>query len=183
MLLTLPSILVYKISEVKNKKQEQNKRKVAERQLTHLNHKIDKLLNKLEEQEPELAISREECAICITAKAVMQTFPCGHRVVCRKCFVKTIQITISQRVLPLRCVICRTKIIQLRQASHDQNASTQFDSSRSNRDMKIETHNLDKFSSINTVLKEPGDMPVYLTIPNQLQKLLLISTKRIKFTQ
>ncbi|XP_076319746.1 uncharacterized protein LOC143230316 isoform X2 [Tachypleus tridentatus] len=163
MLLTLPSILVYKISEVKNKKQEQNKRKVAERQLTHLNHKI--------------------CAICITAKAVMQTFPCGHRVVCRKCFVKTIQITISQRVLPLRCVICRTKIIQLRQASHDQNASTQFDSSRSNRDMKIETHNLDKFSSINTVLKEPGDMPVYLTIPNQLQKLLLISTKRIKFTQ
>ncbi|XP_076319747.1 uncharacterized protein LOC143230316 isoform X3 [Tachypleus tridentatus] len=63
MLLTLPSILVYKISEVKNKKQEQNKRKVAERQLTHLNHKIDKLLNKLEEQEPELAISREEVAL------------------------------------------------------------------------------------------------------------------------
>ncbi|XP_074600946.1 uncharacterized protein LOC141854968 isoform X2 [Brevipalpus obovatus] len=45
----------------------------------------------------------------------MQTFPCGHRVVCRKCFVKTIQVAVSQRLLPLRCVVCRTKILRLRQ--------------------------------------------------------------------
>lgn len=45
----------------------------------------------------------------------MQTFPCGHRVVCRKCFVKTIQMVVSQRLLPLRCVICRAKVIRLKQ--------------------------------------------------------------------
>lgn len=51
-----------------------------------------------------------QCVICISAKATMQTFPCGHRVVCRKCFVKTIQMVVSQRMLPLRCVICRAKV-------------------------------------------------------------------------
>ncbi|CAH1108299.1 unnamed protein product [Psylliodes chrysocephalus] len=44
----------------------------------------------------------------------MQTAPCGHQVVCRKCFVKTIQIAVSQRLLPLRCVICRAKILRLK---------------------------------------------------------------------
>lgn len=58
-----------------------------------------------------------QCAICISAKATMQTFPCGHRVVCRKCFVKTIQMAVSQRLLPLRCVICRAKILRLKQTS------------------------------------------------------------------
>ncbi|CAH0400971.1 unnamed protein product [Chilo suppressalis] len=77
----------------------------------------DKLLNKLEENEPELATSpEEECVICVNAKATMQTSPCGHRVVCRRCFVKTIQMAVSQRLLPLRCVICRAKILRLRQA-------------------------------------------------------------------
>lgn len=45
----------------------------------------------------------------------MQTSPCGHQVVCRKCFVKTIQMAVSQRLLPLRCVICRAKILRLKQ--------------------------------------------------------------------
>ncbi|GLH04829.1 Uncharacterized protein GBIM_10456, partial [Gryllus bimaculatus] len=76
----------------------------------------DKLLTKLEENEPELATSQEdECVICVNAKATMQTSPCGHRVVCRKCFVKTIQMAVSQRLLPLRCVICRAKILRLKQ--------------------------------------------------------------------
>ncbi|XP_050512888.1 uncharacterized protein LOC114334013 [Diabrotica virgifera virgifera] len=75
----------------------------------------EKLLNKLEETEPELATCQEEeCVICINAKATMQTAPCGHLVVCRKCFVKTIQIAVSQRLLPLRCVICRAKILRLK---------------------------------------------------------------------
>ncbi|GBN60222.1 hypothetical protein AVEN_184928-1 [Araneus ventricosus] len=78
----------------------------------------DKLLVRLEEHEPEQAQTQdEECAICICAKATMQTFPCGHRVVCRKCFVKTIQMAVSQRLLPLRCVICRAKILRLKQLS------------------------------------------------------------------
>ncbi|XP_071040073.1 uncharacterized protein [Parasteatoda tepidariorum] len=76
----------------------------------------DKLLVRLEEHEPEQAQSQdEECAICISAKATMQTFPCGHKVVCRRCFVKTIQMAVSQRLLPLRCVMCRAKILKLKQ--------------------------------------------------------------------
>ena len=43
----------------------------------------------------------------------MQTFPCGHKVVCRKCLIKTIQVAVSQRCLPLRCVICRNRILRL----------------------------------------------------------------------
>lgn len=48
----------------------------------------------------------------------MQTYPCGHKVVCRRCFVKTIQIALAQRTLPLRCVICRAKILRLRQTQN-----------------------------------------------------------------
>lgn len=48
----------------------------------------------------------------------MQTFPCGHRVVCRKCFVKTIHFAVSQRMLPLQCVVCRSKIIRIKQTNH-----------------------------------------------------------------
>lgn len=71
----------------------------------------DKLLNKLEESEPEPPTSQEdECVICINARATMQTSPCGHRVVCRRCFVKTIQSAVAQRLLPLRCVICRYRV-------------------------------------------------------------------------
>ena len=58
-----------------------------------------------------------QCVICLSAKASMQTQPCGHRVVCRLCFVKTIQATVSQRTLPLRCVVCRTKILKLKQTT------------------------------------------------------------------
>ncbi|KAF8796278.1 uncharacterized protein LOC129980901 [Argiope bruennichi] len=110
--------LVDKIAGLKKQQQEQSRRKVTERELAHLHHKIDKLLVRLEEHEPEQAQTQdEECAICISAKATMQTFPCGHRVVCRKCFVKTIQMAVSQRLLPLRCVICRAKILRLKQLS------------------------------------------------------------------
>ncbi|XP_075211034.1 uncharacterized protein LOC142318336 [Lycorma delicatula] len=117
--LALPGMyLFYKYSQYKRQQQEQNRRKVTERELAHLNHKIDKLLTKLEENEPELATSQEdECVICVNAKATMQTSPCGHRVVCRKCFVKTIQMAVSQRLLPLRCVICRAKILRLKQTA------------------------------------------------------------------
>ncbi|KAK0070370.1 serine/threonine-protein kinase [Biomphalaria pfeifferi] len=54
-----------------------------------------------------------QCVICFSAPAIMQTFPCGHKVVCRRCFVKTIQMAVCQRCLPLRCVVCRDKILRL----------------------------------------------------------------------
>lgn len=56
-----------------------------------------------------------QCVVCLCAKATMQTMPCGHKVVCRKCFVKTIQVAVTQRCLPLRCVVCRTRILKLKQ--------------------------------------------------------------------
>ncbi|XP_048479228.1 nucleolar protein 58 [Plutella xylostella] len=116
--LALPGMyLLYKYNQYRQQQMETARRRVTERELLHLNTKIDKLLNKLEENEPELASSpEEECVICVNAKATMQTSPCGHRVVCRRCFVKTIQMAVSQRLLPLRCVICRAKILRLRQA-------------------------------------------------------------------
>ncbi|KAL1494952.1 hypothetical protein ABEB36_010453 [Hypothenemus hampei] len=114
--LALPGMyLFYKYSQYKRKRKENATRRLAERELQHLNTKIEKLLSKLEESEPEPATCREEeCVICIHAKATMQTSPCEHQVVCRKCFVKTIQIAVSQRLLPLRCVVCRAKILRLK---------------------------------------------------------------------
>ncbi|XP_076679841.1 uncharacterized protein LOC143375028 [Andrena cerasifolii] len=115
--LALPGMyLFYKYSQYRREQRELWRRRVTERELQHLHHKIDKLLTKLEENEPELASSQEdECVICVNARATMQTVPCGHRVVCRRCFVKTIQMAVSQRLLPLRCVICRAKILRLKQ--------------------------------------------------------------------
>ncbi|XP_019770512.2 uncharacterized protein LOC109544644 [Dendroctonus ponderosae] len=114
--LALPGMyLFYKYNQYKRKRKENATRRLAERELQHLNSKIEKLLSKLEESQPELATCREEeCVICINAKATMQTLPCDHQVVCRRCFVKTIQIAVSQRLLPLRCVICRSKILRLK---------------------------------------------------------------------
>ncbi|XP_063703966.1 uncharacterized protein LOC134833544 [Culicoides brevitarsis] len=113
--ITLPgAILAYKYSQFRQRRREQASRKVTERELTALHHKIEKLLSKLDESELEPPTSQEdECVICINARATMQTSPCGHRVVCRRCFVKTIQSAVAQRMLPLRCVICRTRINRL----------------------------------------------------------------------
>lgn len=75
-------------------------------------------MSKLEESEPDPPSSQEdECVICINARATMQTSPCGHRVVCRRCFVKTIQSAVAQRLLPLRCVICRARVNRLTSSS------------------------------------------------------------------
>ncbi|ESO82490.1 hypothetical protein LOTGIDRAFT_169964 [Lottia gigantea] len=85
----------------------------------HGNAYMGKLLAKLDEKDKrdDPNGNDEECVICMGAKATMQTFPCSHKVVCRKCFIKTIQVAVSQRSLPLRCVICRARILKLRQAA------------------------------------------------------------------
>jgi len=72
-----------------------------------------------------------QCVICMSAKATMQTQPCGHRVVCRLCFVKTIQTAVAQRVLPLRCVVCRTKILKLKQSPPPPSSSSTTTPARS----------------------------------------------------
>lgn len=141
--LALPGMyLVYKYNEYKRQRQEQHRRKVTERELDHLNHKIDKLLSKIDERDLETAIKEEEeCVICLGAKATMQTFPCGHRVVCRKCFIKTIQVAVSQRCLPLRCVICRTRILKLRQNPKPHSERREGSSSKHDKtDSKSSSH-------------------------------------------
>ncbi|XP_050063844.1 uncharacterized protein LOC114119501 isoform X2 [Aphis gossypii] len=86
---------------------------------------MDKLLNKLDEKEQDEAKTpEEECVICVNSKATMQTWPCGHRVVCRKCLVRTIQIAVSRRSLPLRCVVCRARVLRLKRSSDPRAAST-----------------------------------------------------------
>lgn len=90
----------------------------TEKELEHLNKRIDKLLAKLDDSDLEhTQAAEEECVVCLSAKATMQTFPCGHKIVCRKCFIKTIQVAVSQRCLPLRCVICRSAILKVRQTT------------------------------------------------------------------
>lgn len=58
-----------------------------------------------------------QCVICVNSKATMETWPCGHRVVCRKCLVRTIQIAVSRRSLPLRCVVCRARVLRLKRSA------------------------------------------------------------------
>ncbi|VVC30743.1 Zinc finger, RING-type,Zinc finger, RING/FYVE/PHD-type [Cinara cedri] len=58
-----------------------------------------------------------QCVICVNSKATMQTWPCGHQVVCRKCLVRTIQMAVSRRSLPLRCVVCRARVLRLKRSS------------------------------------------------------------------
>ena len=76
----------------------------------------------------------------------MQTFPCEHRVVCRKCFIRTIQVAVAQRSLPLRCVVCRTRILKLRHCSPGSkavsvNAESPFQSASAPRTKHKLSHN------------------------------------------
>lgn len=65
-----------------------------------------------------------QCVICVNSKATMQTWPCGHRVVCRKCLVRTIQIAVSRRSLPLRCVVCRARVLRLKRSTDARTAAS-----------------------------------------------------------
>lgn len=57
----------------------------------------------------------------------------GHCVICRRCFVKTIQNAVSQKNLPLRCVVCRAKILRLKQTFNSPLAETNRSKYRSKR--------------------------------------------------
>uniref|UniRef100_A0A2C9K1U7 RING-type domain-containing protein n=1 Tax=Biomphalaria glabrata TaxID=6526 RepID=A0A2C9K1U7_BIOGL len=91
-----------------------DKRNKAEIELDNLHFKIDAMLSSMSSDSASRRVPLdEECVICFSAPAIMQTFPCGHKVVCRRCFVKTIQMAVCQRCLPLRCVVCRDQILRL----------------------------------------------------------------------
>eukprot|EP00090_Calanus_glacialis_P002184 TRINITY_DN11642_c0_g1_i1.p1 TRINITY_DN11642_c0_g1~~TRINITY_DN11642_c0_g1_i1.p1 ORF type:complete len:476 (-),score=90.06 TRINITY_DN11642_c0_g1_i1:133-1560(-) len=87
-----------------------------EEELDRLTGKIDNLLCRIEGQDQEIAKGQEEeCVVCGTNRASMQTLPCAHQVVCRQCFVRTIQMAVAQKRLPLRCILCRAKVLRIKQ--------------------------------------------------------------------
>ena len=44
----------------------------------------------------------------------MQVAPCGHQALCRLCFVHNIQEAVATRDLPLKCLMCGSKIIRVK---------------------------------------------------------------------
>ncbi|TRY79864.1 hypothetical protein TCAL_05129, partial [Tigriopus californicus] len=98
------------------KAKDAKQRAKLDHELSRLHTKIETLLGKLDDVTPQAAASpEEECVLCRLNRATMQTFPCGHQVVCRTCFVRTIQATVAQKKLPLRCIWCSAKILKLQQ--------------------------------------------------------------------
>jgi len=95
-----------------------------EEELGRLTGKIDNLLYRIEGQDQEVARGQEEeCVVCGSNRASMQTLPCAHQVVCRKCFVRTIQMAVDQKRLPLRCIMCRAKVLKIRQDHRNKDGS------------------------------------------------------------
>ncbi|XP_068733638.1 uncharacterized protein [Montipora capricornis] len=88
--------------------------------LVELRDKLEQLLGSLDNFEPELPDTEDdECIVCNSAKAIIQTYPCKHRVLCRRCFVKTLQVAVNDLNLPLKCVVCRTRIQTLDRERHE----------------------------------------------------------------
>jgi hypothetical protein len=96
--------------------------------------------------------------VCLCAKATMQTYPCAHKVVCRKCFVKTIQVAVTQRCLPLRCVVCRTRILKLKQSVPS--GSSKEPSEKQKEKMKIRQQAMISAMAAN---RTPSRGPIVLT--------------------
>ncbi|CAG0919764.1 unnamed protein product [Notodromas monacha] len=54
-----------------------------------------------------------QCIVCVNARAMLETYPCRHAVLCKACFLKTIQVAIYRGILPLQCVLCRSEIYSI----------------------------------------------------------------------
>ncbi|PFX28420.1 uncharacterized protein LOC111326235 [Stylophora pistillata] len=88
--------------------------------LVELRDKLEQLLGSLDNFQPELPDTEDdECIVCNSAKAIIQTYPCKHRVLCRRCFVRTLQVAVNDLNLPLKCVVCRTRIQTLDRDRHE----------------------------------------------------------------
>lgn len=98
----------------------ERKRRVEK--LVELRDKLEQLLGSLDNFEPEPPDTEDdECIVCNSAKAIIQTYPCKHQVLCRRCFVKTLQVAVNDLNLPLKCVVCRTRIQTLDRDRHEEN--------------------------------------------------------------
>jgi len=100
-----------KYKKLETDEPEKKKQEEAIDELTRINFKIDKLLNSMTKEDPELASSNEDqCVTCSVSRAVMMVYPCNHVALCRLCFVKMIKHAVGSRQLPLCCVVCNSKI-------------------------------------------------------------------------
>uniref|UniRef100_A0A915JKU2 RING-type domain-containing protein n=1 Tax=Romanomermis culicivorax TaxID=13658 RepID=A0A915JKU2_ROMCU len=71
----------------------------------------DELIRRVDNKSDETALSPDdECLICVTRRACVQSYPCGHKLLCEKCFIKLLQVNYSQGKYPLTCIFCRSPV-------------------------------------------------------------------------
>jgi len=97
---------------------EKKRQEATQEEINRLHNKIEKLVATMSREELDPASNAEEaCVICCAARAVMQVAPCNHQALCRLCFVHTIQEAVAARDLPLKCLLCGSKIIRVKNNS------------------------------------------------------------------
>jgi len=80
-----------------------------------LNAAIERFMAKLDvEPDPPVGPGDDECVVCRQVCATVRTFPCAHRVLCRRCMAKMVQISIQEGHRHIGCVVCRTPIARVR---------------------------------------------------------------------
>lgn len=78
---------------------------------TKLDFSFDQLIKTVTSKSDETALSPDdECLTCVTRRACIQSYPCGHKALCEKCFVKFLQINYSEGKYPITCVYCRSPV-------------------------------------------------------------------------
>lgn len=72
---------------------------------------FEQLINMVTKRSDDNALTPdEECVICVTRRACIRSYPCGHKVLCEKCFVKLLQINYLEGKYPVTCVFCRSPV-------------------------------------------------------------------------
>lgn len=107
-----------KYEKLQTEDPEKKRQEATQEEINRLHNKIEKLVATMSREELDLASCPEDaCAVCCQARAVMQVSPCGHQALCRLCFVHNIQEAVAGRDLPLKCLLCGSKIIRVKNNS------------------------------------------------------------------
>ncbi|KAK0421151.1 hypothetical protein QR680_015084 [Steinernema hermaphroditum] len=65
--------------------------------------------DKEEDDLPEISI--DECCLCRSRKATVCVDPCRHEIMCRKCAVHLIEISLNKGEDSVKCPICRGEVL------------------------------------------------------------------------
>uniref|UniRef100_A0A1I7YRS4 RING-type domain-containing protein n=1 Tax=Steinernema glaseri TaxID=37863 RepID=A0A1I7YRS4_9BILA len=72
---------------------------------------IQRLYVACEKEEPDLPeLSIDECFLCRSRKATICVLPCMHEIMCRKCAVHLVEISLNKGLTGVNCPICRTEV-------------------------------------------------------------------------